>query len=98
MKTIFTTILCIASCLTWFFANAQVSTIKGRVTTSDGKPAPYVNITIKEANKTIISSEDGSFTIHADKECTCLIVVSYIGLKTQEKKVTIRNGENIVVN
>ena len=68
------------------------------MTTSDGKPAAFVNITVKETNQNIVAAEDGSFTITTDKECTCSILVSYVGLKTQEKKVTIVNGQNIEIN
>lgn len=98
MKNISTKILCLFVFFTTVTARAQQSTIHGKVTTSDGKPAANVNITIKESKKTIISGEDGSFVINTDKECTCSIIVSYIGLITQEKKVIIRNGKSVEVN
>lgn len=79
-------------------AHAQQSTIHGKVTTSDGKPAANVNITVKESRRTIISGEDGSFTLSNGKEGISSIIVSYIGLTTQEKNVTIRNGEDAEVN
>lgn len=96
MKKIF--YLCICLIIAGSSALAQSGSIKGVITTSDGKPAANVNITIKETRKTITSGEDGSFAINTDKECTCTIIVSYTGLKTQEKKVTIRKGENAEVN
>lgn len=77
---------------------AQTSTIKGKVTTSDGKPAAFVNVIIKENNKTIMTGEDGSFIINTGRECICSILVSYVGLKSQEKKIAVRKGENINVN
>lgn len=98
MKTFITIVLCFITGLNTLTANAQNSMIKGKVTTSDGKPAGYVNITVKETNKTIVAGEDGSFNIVADKECTCSIIVSYIGLKTQEKKVIVVKGKNAAVN
>lgn len=36
--------------------------IKGRIRTNDGKPAPHVNIYIVENNKKTLSDEDGYFT------------------------------------
>jgi iron complex outermembrane recepter protein len=78
--------------------NGQTGTVKGKVLTSDGKPAAFVNITIKETKQNIASGADGSFTITTDKECTCSIIVSFVGLKSQEKKVAIHNGETVEVN
>ena len=98
MKKTATIILGFITYLTCLSASAQNSIIKGKITTSDGKPAGYVNITIKETNKTIVAAEDGSFNISTDKECTCSIIVSYVGLKTQEKKVVVENGKNVEVN
>lgn len=90
--------LCICLIITGSSALAQSGSIKGIITTSDGKPAANVNITVKETGKTITSGEDGSFNINTSKECTCIIIVSYTGLKTQEKQVAVRNGENAEVN
>lgn len=98
MKSFFTKTFCLLVFFAAATAHAQPSIIYGKVTTSDGKPAANVNITIKESSKTIISGEDGSFVINTDKECICSITVSYIGLTTQEKKVTVRNGKNAEVN
>lgn len=79
-------------------ANAQQSTIHGKITTSDGKPAAGVNITLKESKKTVISAEDGTYSITTGKECDCSLLVTFTGLKTVEKKVVVRNDENIEVN
>src|SRR4028119_1697823 len=98
MKIFFTKAFCLLVFFTANTAHAQQSKILGKVTTSDGKPAANVNITIKESRETIISGEDGTFTLNAGKEGISSIIVSYIGLTTQEKKVAIRNGENTEVN
>jgi len=91
-------ILCIVGCLICHVAVAQNSSITGKIITSDGKPAAFVNISIKENNKSSISREDGSYTIITGNECTCMLVVSYVGLKTLEKVVSIQSGENVEVN
>src|SRR3954451_12968493 len=83
---------------TALMSQQQQGKITGKIMTSDGKPAPYVNITIKETKENIVASEDGSFTINTDKECTCTIVVSFNGLKTQEQKVNIQNGKTVELN
>src|SRR4028119_760258 len=97
MKIFFTKAFCLLVFFTANTAHAQQGKILGKVTTSDGKPAANVNITIKESRETIISDEDGTFTLNAGKGISS-IIVSYIGLTTQEKKVAIRNGENTEVN
>ena len=98
MKTTLKLILAFTSFFITADALSQQSFIWGTVTTSDGRPAANVNITIQETKQTIISGNDGSFKIPTDKECTCSIIVSYIGLKTQQKKITISNGVNVEVN
>ncbi len=79
-------------------ARAQQHSIHGKIFTSDGKPAPFVSISIKEFNKSVSSLEDGSFSFRAEKPCTCSIIVSYVGVQTQQKTVTISGDENVEVN
>ncbi len=78
-------------------AHAQQGTVKGRVLTSDGKPAAFVNITIKETKKNIVTGEDGTFTFHTGETCDCSLLVSYTGLQTVEKKISLRNSETLDV-
>ncbi len=79
-------------------ANAQQGTIHGKVLTSDGKPVPFVNVTMKELNKSTFTNEDGSFELRTSKDCSCTLLVSFVGLKKEEKKIVIRNGEKKEVN
>jgi iron complex outermembrane recepter protein len=95
MKHLLSLFICLITALSIF---GQYGSIKGTVRTSDGKPAPFVNITLKESKQTIMADGNGSFKISTDKACTCSIIVSYVGLKTQEKKVTIQHGETVEVN
>lgn len=67
--------------------------IKGRVRTNDGKPAPFVNIFIVENNKKTLSDEDGSFTFINLKDGTYTLKTSFVGLQVQSQKVTVREGE-----
>ncbi|MEO6455256.1 MAG: TonB-dependent receptor [Ginsengibacter sp.] len=98
MKYLLIKIFCLIICFTIVDVHAQQNIVIGKITTSDGKPAAFVNITFKEDKKTVMSREDGSFAISIGRECTCSIVVSFTGLKTQEKKVTIGNGEIAEIN
>lgn len=72
--------------------------IKGRVRTNDGKPAPFVNIFIVENNKKTLSDEDGSFTFINLKDGTYTLKTSFVGLQVQSQKVTVREGETSTVD
>lgn len=73
-------------------------TIKGNVKTSDGQPAPYVNLYIKESpNKGATSDEQGNFTIRNVKEGSYTLVTSFVGFQAVEKTVEVKGGETAVV-
>jgi iron complex outermembrane receptor protein len=80
------------------FTFAQNSLLKGTVTTTDGHPAPLVTVAIKDLKLTAVTDETGTFIIRNVKPGDYTIVVSHIGLKTQEKAVKVTEGENIQVN
>lgn len=68
-------------------------TIKGRVRTNDGKPAPFVSIFIVENNKKTLSDDDGNFSFINLKDGTYTLKTSFVGLQVQSQKVTVREGE-----
>ena len=72
---------------------AQTGSLKGTVSTSNGKAAPYVNIIIKETGKGTTSSEVGSFLLGGIKEGDYMVTVSFTGLKTIEQPVHIQAGQ-----
>ena len=98
MRGIFTLVLCIAAGFISLTANAQKSHLKGKITTSDGRPAAFVNIMVVELKQSVMSGEDGSFSISAEKECNCSVIISYTGLKSVVKNVSMRNGETAVLD
>jgi iron complex outermembrane receptor protein len=72
--------------------------ISGTVTTSDGKPAPYVTVTIKELNRAAITKDDGTYTISNIKAGNYTLRVSFVGMKSEEKLVTVLPAKITVVN
>lgn len=72
-----------------FSATAQTGTIKGKITTTDGKPAADVNILIEKTGKTAVSLEDGSFILRNIKTGTHTLTVSHAGLHTVTQQVVI---------
>jgi iron complex outermembrane receptor protein len=74
---------------------AQTGSLKGTVTTVNGKAAPFVNIIVKETGKGTTSSEVGSFLLGGIKEGDYTVTVSFTGLKTIEQPVHIQAGQVI---
>ena len=44
-------------------AHAQTGAIQRHITTSDGKPAPYITIMLKGSKKATVSNDNGSFIL-----------------------------------
>lgn len=74
------------------------SILKGKIVTSDGKPAAYVNIGIRELNIGTITNESGMFVFKNLPEGQFAVRVSYVGLKSQERTITLFNEEAIELN
>lgn len=72
--------------------------IKGVVTTVDGKAAEHVSIFLKEINKGAISLEDGSYRINNVPVGEYTIVASFTGLQTIEKKIKLSENEVLTTN
>ncbi|QNA44084.1 TonB-dependent receptor [Lacibacter sediminis] len=72
--------------------------IKGVVTTVDGKAAEHVSIFLKEINKGAVSLEDGSFRISNVPVGEYTIVASFTGLQTIEKKIKVSENEVLTTN
>jgi iron complex outermembrane recepter protein len=71
-----------------------VGIIKGTVKTSEGQPAPYVNLYIKELpHKGTNTDEDGNFTIKNVKEGSYTLVTSFVGFQSVEKSVEVKAGQ-----
>lgn len=69
--------------------------IKGTVTTADKEPLPGVAIAIKGTVTGTISDSEGHFSLQAKPND--VLVVSYLGFKTQEFKVGNQSSMNIVM-
>jgi iron complex outermembrane receptor protein len=83
--------------LTSVVAHAQTGRISGQILSSDGQPAEQVSIGIKGSSKGAISDAHGKFTIEKVKAGTHSVLVSYVGLETQEKQVDVVAGETTTV-
>ncbi len=74
-------IICILSLQFQSFSQTN-KTIKGRITDVKGEPLAGVSIAVKGTTKTVVSDNDGNYTIQAADNST--LVFSYVGFTTTE--------------
>lgn len=94
MKSVFTALLLIGS--VWVMA--QTGTLKGKVTTIDGKPAEFVNVVLKGASKGTNTDAEGNYQFQNLKIGEYNVQASFIGLKAETKKVSIGANETITLD
>jgi iron complex outermembrane recepter protein len=72
---------------------AQTGSVQGKVKTADGQPAPHVNVILKGEGKGTSTDHDGQYLIKGIKPGSYIVSVSFVGMQTQEKAVTIIAGQ-----
>lgn len=70
-------------------AFAQTGSIRGTVTTSDGKPAEFVNVVLERTGRGATVDQRGKYTISKLAAGDYTLVASFTGLVTQKKQVTV---------
>lgn len=76
----------------------QSGTIKGTITTSDGKPAAYISVGLKGKAQGNVTNEKGLYEILHVKPGTYTLRVSAVGMQNLEKTITLQAGENKIVD
>lgn len=79
-------------------AFAQNGRISGQILSSDGQPAEQVSVGIKGSARGAVSDNQGKFTIERIKPGSYTLLVSFVGLATQEKDVEVAAGETVSVS
>jgi iron complex outermembrane recepter protein len=74
---------------------AQSGQLKGTVSNGDGKPAEFVSIKLKEISKGTTTNEKGEFIINNIKADTYILVASFVGFKTLERKIKIETDKTL---
>jgi len=74
-------------------AICQDGVIKGTITTTDGQPASFVSVLVKELHKGTATREDGSFILKNIKEGTYTLEISHTGLAPQQHTIQVSNGK-----
>ncbi len=70
-------------------AQSKYGSVSGSIKTSDGSPASFVSVGLKNTNKTAQTDEKGNFTIKNINPGSYTIKISAIGLSAQEKQVNV---------
>ncbi|GGN12735.1 TonB-dependent receptor [Dyadobacter beijingensis] len=79
-------------------ALAQTGTLRGTVTTSDGKPAEFVNVVLERTGRGATVDQAGNYTIAKIPAGSYTLVASFTGLVTQKKPVAIAAGESLTID
>lgn len=87
-------VLCVGSGAVW----AQQATVQGVVTTSDGKPAEFVNVGLKGTSKGDVTDKDGRYIIKNIQPGNYYIYASLVGAAKQEQSITLAPNETLTVN
>ncbi|MBO9730909.1 MAG: TonB-dependent receptor [Chitinophaga sp.] len=72
-------------------------TIRGKVITTDGKPATDVVILLKETNETAISEPDGAFSFDHIKPGSYHLLVTLMGYAPLEEQVVVNAGKTTTI-
>ena len=67
--------------------------IQGIVKTSDGNPALFVNVSLKEIRKGTTTSEEGVYQLTGIRAGTYTLQVTFVGLQSQEKAIRVNAGQ-----
>ncbi len=78
-------------------AGAQVGTIKGTVTDLEGQPLPGANVSISGTMRGASANVDGQFQFNIEAG-TYRVRATFIGYASQEKSVTVNQGETVTVD
>ena len=88
----------LALCSIASIAYGQTGIVKGMITSSDGKPAPNINVSIEQTNLGAISSDDGTYTIHHVPSGQLTMKVSAVGIAIQQKEITTISSSTLTVD
>src|SRR6266542_5703542 len=77
-------------------AFAQKRTVSGKISDANGKPIPFVTVTVKGTSVGTTSNADGVYSISVTEKSNTL-VFSFIGYKIQEVKLSNSTSVNVTL-
>ncbi|CAH8284086.1 TonB-linked SusC/RagA family outer membrane protein [Mariniflexile fucanivorans] len=94
-KQLFFKLTCLFFILLSFSGYAQNKNITGNVKGEDGMPLPGVSILVKGTTTGTMTDFDGNFALKASPQS--VLVISYVGMETQEVLVGAKTNLNLVM-
>ena len=79
------------------FLHGQTSIIRGTVLTSDGQTAAGATILLKDTKRSTLSDNHGVFIFHKVAAGSYSVVISFVGLKVEERPVILAAGDTAVL-
>lgn len=79
-------------------SNNGPGTLEGHITTSDGKPAASVTITLIGTSKNTVTGEDGTFSINKIPTGNYQVEISLVGYETVVREVSIEQNKTIFID
>src|SRR5215210_2045909 len=77
-------------------AFAQKRTVSGKVSETNGKAIPFVNVTVKGTSAGTTSNADGVYSLTVPEGSNTL-VFSFVGYKTQELNISNRTTLDVTM-
>src|SRR4051812_49359854 len=85
-------------CITGLLAKAQMGNIQGHITTNDGQPASDVTVKIRNTTKLVLTDKDGNFSFYKIDPGPHTIIISFAGIKTEERIVNVTANQAAQLN
>ncbi|QMU29144.1 TonB-dependent receptor [Adhaeribacter radiodurans] len=79
-------------------AQLKTGNVHGRILTSDGNPAGFVTVGLKDLPGGSMSDENGNYRLNRIKAGSYTLRVSAVGLEPQEKPIDISAGQSLTVD
>lgn len=76
----------------------QFSTIKGKITTSDGQAAAYISVGLKNKGQGNLSDQNGNYSILRVKAGNYILRATAVGSNPIEKTIKVLPGEDLIVD
>ena len=91
-------LLSLAVCFLWFSSFSQ-GTLRGKITDENGEPLIGASVSMKAnpANGSV-ADFDGNYSLKINEPSLQGYVISYIGYKTFEETIQLKNGEVVIRN
>ena len=76
----------------------QRGQIKGRVITSDNKPAAFITVVLKGTTIGTHTDVDGSYQLTGIKSGNYTLIISAVGSADQQKDVAVESGKTLIID